>query len=182
MKLTYEIKPADELSPLEIAVILNYWEEREWNTLTVEEFKEKFSGSEFHLLRDENSGIYCLTRINFDFKIELNHSVYNICELVGLVSVTKNRGYGQQLLQHIVHNLTTRKIECIGFCAKELRPFYEKCKLSILYNKAEYLQEKIADGQFEANSDDDIVIISIADDQYKLLAGLNENCIGYLLF
>lgn len=182
MKLTYEIKHAEKLSASEVAVILKSWEEPEWSSLTWEEFKEKFSGSEFHLLKDKDANICCLTRINFDFKVELKQSVYDICELVGLVSVVKSKGYGQQLLQYIVSNLQHRKIDCIGFCGKELRPFYEKCNIPILYNQAEYLQEKISDGQTEPNPDDDILIIFLSDNKYQLLAGLDNNCIGYLLF
>lgn len=182
MKFPYEVKNADELTASEIAIILRSWQQQDWDSLTVEEFKKKFSLSEFHLLKDEDSNICCLTHLNFDFKVELKHSVYDICELVGLVSTLKRKGYAKQLLQEVVSNLQKRKIECIGFCGKELRPFYEKCNIPILYDQAGYLREKISSGQTDANPDDDILIIFLAEDKYQLLAGLDENCIGYLLF
>ena len=182
MKLPYEIKNADELIASEIAIIIKSWEQQEWDSLTVEEFKEKFSLSEFHLLKNEDGNICCLTHLNFDFKVELKHAVYDICELVGLVSTVKRQGYARQLLQEVVSNLQTRKIECIGFCGKELRPFYEKYNISILYDQAGYLREKVSDGQIDANPDDDILIIFLSDDKYRLLEDLNDNCIGYLLF
>ncbi|MGY0036528.1 hypothetical protein [Pedobacter sp. NJ-S-72] len=87
------------LSLSEIGVILQYWEVKEWLGFTVQEFNERFSDSEFHLLADRHSNILCVTRINFDFKIEVNNAVYSLSELVGLVSIVKMKGYAKRLIR-----------------------------------------------------------------------------------
>ena len=85
------------LTVSEVKTILQHWEIKEWLNFTVQEFNERFSDSEFHLLADQNSNILCVTRINFDFKIEVNGAVFSISELVGLVSVVKMKGYAKRL-------------------------------------------------------------------------------------
>jgi len=170
------------LSLLEIETILQHWEVEEWLNFTVQEFNERFSDSEFHLLADHNSNILCVTRINFDFKIEVNSSVYSVSELVGLVSIEKMKGYAKRLIMDIICNLKSRDIECIGFCEKELRPFYEKCDVSILYDQAKYLKEKPFSEEFEPNTDDDILDINLSNNLRSLLSGINAHNIGYILF
>ncbi|WP_152620302.1 hypothetical protein [Pedobacter lusitanus] len=170
------------LSVSEIKMILKHWAVEEWINFTVAEFNERFCDSEFHLLSDDKFNILCVTRINFDFKIELDNTVYELPELVGLVAMEKMKGYARQLIGHIVHNLSSRAIACIGFCEAELRPFYEKCSVPILYDQAKYLKEKPVSEEFEPNTDDDILDINLPAHLRDLLAGLNAGHTGYILF
>jgi len=170
------------LTASEIKTILQHWEVKEWLSFSILEFNERFSDSEFHLLADQHSNILCVTRINFDFKIEVNSAAYSISELVGLVSMVKMKGYAKQLIRNIADNLKDRSVECIGFCEKELRPFYEKCDISILYDQAVFLKEKPLSEEFEPHTDDDILDINLSDNIRDLLSGINDENIGYILF
>jgi hypothetical protein len=180
--ITYHIKTADMLSVSEIKTILQYWEVKEWLGFTVQEFNERFCDSEFHLLADQHSNVLCVTRINFDFKIEVNNAVYSLSELVGLVSMVKMKGYAKLLIRDIVCNLKSRGVECIGFCEKELRPFYEKCGILILYDQAKLFKDKPLSEEFEPNTDDDILDINLSNNTRDLLSGINDENIGYILF
>eukprot|EP01133_Synstelium_polycarpum_P013779 gene13779-16247_t len=178
--INYHIKTSSELSVSEINSIIGYWEEEEWLALTIHEFRKKFYKSEFHLLVDDNSNLLSLSRINFDFKIELKHIHYEVCEMVGLVSIVRKKGYARHLIKEIMGNLKSRGIECIGFCEKELRPFYEKCGVTVLYDQARYLHEK--DHKPELNPDDDILVITLSADVKERLSDLNKENTGYLIF
>jgi hypothetical protein len=180
--VSYHIKTPEMLSASEIKTILQHWEVEEWLSFTVDEFNERFSDSEFHLLVDQGSNILSVTRINFDFKIEVNGSVYKLSELVGLVSVEKMKGYAKRLIMDIICNLKSRDVECIGFCEKKLRPFYEKCEVAILYGQARYLKEKPFSEEFEPNTDDDILNINLSGHIENLLSDINDQNTGYILF
>ncbi len=80
----------------------------------------------------------------------------------------KGKGYGKKLLTCIKRNLTKRKIEAIGFCEKEVRPFYEKCGISVLHNKAKYLIEITGDEKV-ITTDDDILNLSLGNKNFKIL-------------
>ncbi|MBB5638456.1 hypothetical protein HDE68_004385 [Pedobacter cryoconitis] len=180
--IIYQVKTPAMLSEFEVTTILKHWEVDDWLNFTLKEFNERFADSEFHLLTDKDSNILCVTRINFDFHLELNHVVYRVSELVGLVSVEKMKGHAKRLISDVVLNLKNRGVECIGFCESGLRPFYEKCGTPVLYDQAHYLKEKPLSEEFDHHTDDDILDITLSAHLRNLLTGLNKENIGYILF
>jgi len=178
----YQIKTPAMLSESEIKTILQHWEIEQWLQFTSDEFRERFSDAEFHLLADQHSNILCVTRINLDFKIEINNRVCKLSELVGLVAIEKMKGHAKRLISEITGNLKNRGVECIGFCEKRLRPFYEKCGVSILYDQARYLEEKPFSEEFEPHTDDDILDINLSDSTRDLLLAINDKNTGYIVF
>lgn len=176
----YTIKETSKLSLKEIRVILTHWDVPEWKNMSGEKFRSTFSKSEFHLLTGPDSKLLCVARINFRFKIEVQQIIYNIAELVGLVAIEKGKGYGKRLLGHIQQNLIKRNIEVIGFCEKPARPFYEKCNIPVLYNKAKYLIETTGEEEI-ISSDDDILNINLRAATCKVIKGLNKKKTGHLL-
>lgn len=177
---TYTIKETSRLSLKEINIILTHWDVPEWKNMSSEKFRSVFSQSEFHLLTGPDSKLLCASRINFRFKIEVKQIIYNVAELVGLVAIEKGKGYGKRLLIHIQQNLIKRNIEVIGFCEKPVRPFYKKCSIPVLYNKARYLVEMTGDEKV-ISSDDDILNISLQPATLKVIKGLNKQMTGHLL-
>lgn len=178
--IAYTIKETSRLSLKEINTILTYWDVPEWKNMSSEKFRSVFSQSEFHLLKGPDSKLLCAARINFRFKIEIQQTIYNIAELVGLVAIEKGKGYGKRLLANMQQNLTKRNIEVIGFCEKPVRPFYKKCSIPLLYNKAKYLIEMNGDKK-TISSDDDILNISLHPGTLKVVKGLNKKTTGLLL-
>ena len=179
-KTCYTIKETNELSLREIRTILTHWDVPEWKNMSSEKFRITFARSEFHLLTDIDSNILCVARINFRFKIEIRQLVYNIAELVGLVSIEKGKGYGKKLMSCIKQNLSKRKIEVIGFCGKEVRPFYKKCGIPVLHDKAKYLVE-ISGDEKVITTDDDILNLSLGSKNFKILQQLSKTNTGLLL-
>ena len=170
--MLYSIKQAEELSDEEIKLILKSWEIDDWLNLDSLSFKMKFENSEFHFLKNDDR-IVCLARINFDFKLEIQKNIYSLAELVGLVSVDKARGYGSFLLSKMVTNLSEREIESVGFCKKQLRPFYEKNNIKILYGKGVFITE-FDNNQWTDSDDDDILVINTSEENINILRSLNE--------
>lgn len=176
----YQVKGVEALTAAEIAIILQHWEVAAWQHLTPQDFRRQFARSEFHLLTDERSTILSLARINFDFTLRIGNQQYEFAEFVGFVSVQKGRGYGRQLLRHLKGNLQKRGLESIGFCEKDLRPFYQQCQVEILYDKAKAMREYEA-GQWLRPSDDDILNIHLPDEKRELLHRLHDGNPAYLI-
>lgn len=101
-------------------------------------------------------------------------------ELAGFVAIQKGKGYGANLLHHIVDNLKARQIEALGFCEKALRPFYERCAIPILYNQAQYILEP-TNNEWQPGSDDDILNLTLSSKTVALLDSLSANQPGYLI-
>jgi GNAT superfamily N-acetyltransferase len=181
MTTHYTIKKSTELTTQEINTILQYWEIEAWMQMTEEEFRHAFKDSAFHLLTYNGSEILCLARINFDFSIQVGQQLYRIAELVGLVAAEKGKGYGKALIGHIRDYVENRQIEVIGFCEKELRPFYQKCDVPILYDQAKQLREKKGN-EWVSSTDDDVLIIHLSEDSIRLFNSLNTQNLGYLVF
>jgi hypothetical protein len=170
--MRYSVKRSKDLSDKEIELILKSWEIENWLDLDASSFKIKFQNSEFHLL-EIDSKIVSLARINFDFKLEIQKNLYNFAEFVGFVSIEKMKGYGSFLLNKIVANLTERKIETIGFCKMDLRQFYEKNNIKILYGKGIFITE-FENNEWIDSDDDDILILSTSEEHINILQNLNE--------
>lgn len=170
--MLYSIKRSKDLSNKEVELILKSWEIEDWFDLDSSSFRIKFENSEFHLLEIENK-IVSLARINFDFKLEIQKKLYSFAELVGLVSVEKTKGYGSFLLKEIVTNLKEREIETIGFCKLELRTFYERNDIQILYGKGIFITE-FDSNEWIDSDDDDILIINTSKENINVLQNLNE--------
>jgi hypothetical protein len=181
MTTNYTVKKATDLTEEEVNVILKSWEVEEWYSLSIEQFKEKFHHSEFHLLKDDESKILCLARLNFDFKIRIQDKIYEFAELVGLVATVRMRGYAKGLLEYMKDNLVARNIETIGFCEKPLRPFYEKCNITIIKDRAKLLREEEGDGWI-IPSDDDILVLNLSAESVNILMSLSSENPGYLIF
>ena len=176
----HEIKKASDLTTQQIRTILEHWEVDEWISLTDKQFSDKFKNSEFHLLLDSKSDMLSVARINVEFQIRIQNKNYSFPELVGLVSVIKMNGYGRQLLESITTSLRERNIEAIGFCEKELRSFYEKCNIEILYNQAKQLRES-DNGNWTVPADDDILNLTLSNDSKNLLSNLSQDNLGYIV-
>ncbi|ANE52130.1 GNAT family N-acetyltransferase [Flavisolibacter tropicus] len=179
--LQYQIKQPKDLTAQEVLVILSAWEVGEWKALDLSTFQTLFSRSEFHLLFDATNTILSLARLNFDFKINIANKRLVLPEFVGFVSLVKGKGYGTLLLKHMLSYLHNTNTEAIGFCEKELRSFYEKCNIPILYNQAKYLQEPAEKGGWITGTDDDILVLQLTAENRSLLQTLSISNQGYLV-
>lgn len=178
--MKYHIKKPDELTENEIKIILNLWDVSEWDAMEPSYFRSFFKDSEFHFLIDYEGEIAALMRINFDFILKISDYQYHFAEAVGLVSSHKKKGYGKKLIKYIVENVTERNLESIGFCLSELRPFYDKCEIPILRDKAKSIQEK-SGSDWISSDDDDILIFNLSEEKKKLLHQLSSENNAYLL-
>lgn len=178
--MKYQIKKPNELTENEIKIILNLWEVTEWNSMDSTYFRSFFKDSEFHLLFDSEGEILTLMRLNFDFVLEIANQHYHFAEVVGLVSAHKKKGYGKKLIKYCIDNITERNLESIGFCVSELRPFYDKCEISILHGKAKSIQEK-SGSEWIPSDDDDILIFNLSEEKKQLLHQLGSENNAYLL-
>jgi len=170
--MQYFVKRSRDLSEKEIDLILKSWEIEDWFSLDSFDFKIKFENSEFHFLEIEDK-IVSLARTNFNFRLEIQKNLYNFAEFVGFVSIEKSKRYGSFILNKIVENLTERKIEIIGFCKMDLRPFYEKSNIQILYGKGIFLIE-FENNEWIDSDDDDILILNASEKNINILRNLNE--------
>lgn len=178
---SYSIKNSQALTATEIRTILKAWDVTAWNSMDTLQFREAFSQSEFHLLSD-SSGLLCIARINFDLSIRIAATIYPFPEFVGLAAISKNKGYGKTLIGYIIAELKRRNMECIGFCRSEVRAFYEKCAVPLLYDKAQYLLEKEQQGWNNVTDDDDIIILNVFEAHHNILRRLSPIHPGYLIF
>lgn len=178
--MKYHIKKPDELTENEIKIILNLWDVSEWDAMEPSYFRSFFKDSEFHFLIDSEEEIVALMRLNFDFVLEISNQQYHFAEAVGLVSAYEKKGYGKQLIKYIIENVTERNLESIGFCLSELRPFYDKCEIPILRDKAKYIKEK-SGSEWMPSDDDDILIFNLSEEKKELLYQLSSENNAYLL-
>ncbi len=176
----YTIRKANELAAPEIGQILQYWEVSEWAGMDEDTFRHAFRDSEFHLLTDERSTLLALARINFDFCLEIAGVRYRFAEFVGFVAAEKRKGYGSELLSAITGNLRSRRIETIGFCESEVRGFYQKCRIYILYDQAKHLRE-FDQNQWIVPTDDDILDLTLSEESRRLFAALDDRNLAYLV-
>lgn len=178
--MKYQIKKPEELTENEIQIILTLWEVSEWSSMEPKYFRSFFKDSEFHFLIDSQEEILALMRLNFDFILEISSKKYHFAEAVGLVSAHKKKGYGKELIKYIIDNVTERNLESIGFCLSELRPFYNKCNISILHDKAKFIKEK-SGSEWVSSDDDDILIFHLSEEKKELLNQLSSENNAYLI-
>jgi hypothetical protein len=180
--MAYAVKNPGQLSDDEIKTILDNWDVLDWNDMKPEEFKNRFRRSEFHLLTDSTSNLLSIARINFNFKVKIDESEYQIAELVGFVAVEILKGYGKILLDRVSDNLKNRNIEAIGFCKNKNSTFYESCGLKIFYNSVKFLRE-MKDGKwFTPTQDDDIFSLTLSESTIPLFEKLSHDHPAYLIF
>jgi GNAT superfamily N-acetyltransferase len=177
---THVVKRAAELTGPEIESVLHYWEVEEWAGLSEAGFKDKFRHSEFHLLTDPSASLLALSRINFDFRLEIAGTCYGWAEFGGFVATQPGRGYGSALLSALLTDLRSRGIEALGFCEEPVRGFYEKCNIRILYDQARYLRQKCYDF-WGIPPDDDILDLTLTEESRQLLASLHPDKLAYLV-
>lgn len=177
--MNYQIKKPDELTDHDTRYILNLWEVAEWNSLNSSDFRNLFKDSEFHLLLDPENEILAVIRLNLNFTLEISGKPYSFGEAVGLVSAQEKKGYGSKLVQYFKENMIQRNIECIGFCATDLRPFYRLCGIDILENKGKAIKENTGNG-WVTSDDDDILIFNISGITQTLLIELGPGKNAYL--
>ncbi|GEN70134.1 hypothetical protein CLA01_02060 [Chryseobacterium lathyri] len=178
--MNYQIKKSSELTDHETQHILSLWEVPEWSGMTPSDFRSFFKNSEFHFISGSEDEIPAIVRLNFDFFLEISGKQYSFAEAVGLVSAQKKRGYGSQLVQSFKENLIQRKIETIGFCFADLRPFYQQCNIEILENKAKAILEN-SENRWISSEDDDILIFNGSGETRELLRQLNPEKNAYLI-
>jgi hypothetical protein len=179
---TYSIKKPEQLSDAEIKTILETWDVGEWKDMKPAEFRDRFKKSEFHLLTDTDSRLLSIARINFNFKVKIAETKYQMAELVGFVAVEILKGYGKELLGSLADNLRSRNIEAIGFCKNKNSSYYENCGLKIFYDSVRHLRE-MKDGEwFTPTEDDDIFSLTLAADHVPLFETLSQDQPAYLLF
>jgi hypothetical protein len=180
--MAYTVKNPGQLSDAEIKTILDNWDVLDWNDMKPEEFKNRFRKSEFHLLTDPASNMLSIARINFNFKVKIDESEYQIAELVGFVAVEILKDYGKILLGRVGDNLKNRNIEAIGFCKNKNSTFYESCGLKIFYNSVKFLRE-MKDGKwFTPTEDDDIFSLTLSEGTIPLFEKLSHDHPAYLIF
>ena len=178
--MQYHIKQTDELTEHEIEYILQLWDIPAWNAMKSTYFRKFFKDSEFHFLLNPDGSILAIIRINFDFVLEISGERIALAEAVGLISNYRKKGNGSRLVQYFKDNVAQRNIETIGFCHENLRPFYEKCNIEILYDKAKAIQEKV--GQEWVNSEDnDILMFNISLEKKEKLSQLSSQNNAYLI-
>ncbi|MFP3593843.1 hypothetical protein [Chryseobacterium sp. SIMBA_038] len=178
--MKYQIKKPEELTENEIKIILNLWDISEWDSMEPSYFCSFFKDSEFHFLIDSEGKIGVLMRLNFDFILEISNKKYHFSEAVGLVSAQEKKGYGKELIKYIIDNVIERNLESIGFCLSELRPFYDKCNINILHDKAKAIKEK-SGSEWIPSDDDDILIFHLSDEKKELLNQLSSENNAYLI-
>ncbi|MGE8432703.1 GNAT family N-acetyltransferase [Chryseobacterium joostei] len=178
--MKYQIKQANELTEKEIEHILQLWEVSEWNTMKPDYFRSFFKDSEFHLLLDTTEAILAIIRVNFDFTLKIEGEEYTFAEVVGFVATHRKKGYGSELIQYFMENVRERNMETIGFCHSELRPFYEKFEIEILYDKAKMIMENTG-SEWVNSDDDDILIFKVSEERKKLLSQLSTENNAYLI-
>lgn len=178
--MKYQVKKPDELTENEIKIILNLWDISDWNSMESSYFRSFFKDSEFHFLIDSEKKILAVMRLNFDFILQISDKKYHFAEAVGLVSGHKKKGYGRKLIKYIINNITERNLETIGFCMSELRPFYDKCDISILHDKAKSIKEK-SGSEWVSSDDDDILIFNLSEEKKELLNQLSSEKNAYLI-
>ena len=170
--MNYLIKKTDELSIPEIEYILRLWDISEWMAMNSSDFRFSFKDSEFHFLMDQHEEILALSRLNFDFTLEISGKQYIFAEIVGLVSAQEKKGYASLLVKFLKENTEQRNLEAIGFCLKELRPFYHQCSIEVLENKAKSIMENSGTESLPSE-DDDILIFHLSDERKELLKSLS---------
>lgn len=178
--MTYRIKKPEELTEQEIEIIIELWENDEWIGMKSNDFKQVFKNSEFHLLLDTDGKLASILRLNSDFTLKISESLYPFIEMGGFASAQKGKGHGSELLQFSLENITERKLQTIGFCFSDLRPFYEKCNIEILYDKAKNIQEKEGN-DWVASEDDDILVIYLSEENKNLIKQLDSQNPAYLM-
>lgn len=174
----YEVSKAVHLSEEDIHTILSCWNVPGWLQMSVADFRQRFFNSEFHLLR-EDGRVVSIARINADFLLEINNTLWRVAEFVGFAAVTQGKGYGSELLHAVIKTIQESGTVTIGFCEKELRPFYEKHGIPILYDAAKYILEK-EDDNWVPSTDDDILILYATDEDMSLLNSLGKDNPGYI--
>lgn len=178
--MKYQVKQTTELIEHEIEHILQLWDITVWNTINSDYFRKLFKDSEFHLLLDESDCILAVIRINFDFALEISGEKISLAEAVGLVSTHRKKGYGAKLVQYFKDNVIQRNMETIGFCHEDLRPFYKKCHIEILFDKAKAIKENIS-SEWVSSEDDDILIFNISHERKQKLSQLSSQNSAYLI-
>jgi hypothetical protein len=178
----YVVKNPTELSPSDINIILDSWDIDEWKGMAEDAFKKKFEKSEFHLLTDTDQKILCIARLNFHFKVRIHEKDFQIAELVGFVATEILKGYGRELLFHLMENLKTRNIEAVGFCRNKVSPFYANSGLKIFYYKVKFLREWKDNQWYIPMEDDDIISLNLSDEVISGFESLGEKTHAYLRF
>ena len=176
----YNIKPVEDLTNLEILIILDLWNIDAWKFMEPSEFKSRFRESEIHFLKDEKDNILCIARISFNFILKISGADYYYTEFAGLASAQKHRGFGLILIEYIIENMQQRNLDSVGFCDKKLRPFYEKSGATLIHDAAGFIFQQ-ADGELVKSSLDDIIVVNLRDSHFQQLAGLNEQNIAILI-
>jgi hypothetical protein len=180
--MTYAVKHPEQLSDTEIKIILDSWDVSDWNDMKPEEFRNRFKKSEFHILFNSASNMLSIARINFNFKVRIIETEYQIAELVGFVAVEILKGYGKTLIGQLIENLKSRHIEAIGFCKNKNSTYYESCGLKIFYNSVKFLREMKDGHWFTPTEDDDIFSLTLTDSTIPLFEKLSHDNLAYLLF
>ncbi len=165
--MRYQIKSTDELTENEIEHILQLWDIDIWNKMKTDYFRTFFKDSNFISCWMPVktywpcSGLILILLWRFLGKGFLlqKQSVWFL--------LTGKKGYGAQLVRHFRDHVTLQKMETIGFCHQELRPFYEKCNIEIVYDKAKMIKESIG-SEWINSEDDDILIFNVS--------GREKNC------
>lgn len=180
--MEYKIKAASELTDSEISEVLKAWNIEEWYSMSAGDFKKRFASSVFHLLYD-NERIVSLCRVMPDFRFKIDEQVFNVHEFVGFVSIVQGKGYGKELITRVRETLKKQGSECIGFCFKRNRGFYEKCGVRVLEDYAKYFMEPAdADGSMQVSVDDDVVDINLSLKTYIAIMCLKaDNKKAYLV-
>lgn len=178
--MKYQIKETQALKEKEIEHILQLWDISAWNAMKSAYFITFFKDSEFHFLLDADENILAVMRVNFDFTLKIADNEYSFAEVVGLVSAHKKKGYGAMLVRHFKENAAQRNLEAIGFCHSDLRPFYEKCDIEILHDKAKMIKESIG-SEWVNSEDDDILIFHTTQERKELLKQLSSQNNAYLM-
>jgi N-acetylglutamate synthase-like GNAT family acetyltransferase len=173
VNMNYIIKQANEIDSKFIPQILKAWGISEWIDMSNEQFVEKFSDSEFHIVLDNNE-IVSVLRIYKNFSFNVNEKVYNIPEMVGLVSIVEGRGYGKFLLENMKKNLVERNVECIGFCFEHNRGFYSKCGIEVMEGKAKFFLEEQED-RLVPSEDDDVININLKPETREAIINLTKD-------
>jgi predicted GNAT superfamily acetyltransferase len=178
--MKYQIKQTNELTETEIEHILQLWDISSWNSMKSDYFRTFFKNSTFHFLLDADKNILSLIRVNYDFVLEISGIQLSFAEAVGLVAAQKKKGYGAKLVEYFREYVVKNNIETIGFCHQELRPFYEKCNVEILYDKGKAIKENTG-SEWINSEDDDILIFNVSAKRKEQLNLLSDKNNAYLI-
>ena len=106
-----------------------------------------FANDVFFILRSPEKEILSVGRLRPINGVSFLGKLYNIQGIGDIVSVIERKGYGKAIMHAIHKYLSRRKQTGVGFCTRDISPFYPKCGFKIVENLTERFLYKNSEGK-----------------------------------